>query len=423
MTDKRPMTDEEMALELRKIMVGIAPDDDVPPWDVWLQEDQASALEDLANVRKLLCQAENDDVGGEEVAMPRLERALWYDHEGNQLSKAELAIIDAARADLADAVRVRDAEVELLRAENEAYCQRDMEQEAEITDFKQQVERLTKERDELKAKAQAACTVEPLSAEEIAKLVKHYFETDMGYTGFDLARDVAAAQRAKAKAAQPEQQRPGAGWMGGVSGPGAKAPPAEVHLDRDADLSDEAKAALGKVVRESYAKVTGAKAEAQPAEQPSTVLARIRELAIASTSPSHREAMPRELDELLFQGQGPLPYAEKKPAPACTVPPLSEAEIDNIVLKWRYVDIGQKEMLRKVAEAQRAKVRPVELPTVSRDELGRTVRDTYARWADKEYKVASVRWDGMFEERYREPYRQCGEAVLDLLRERMGGGK
>jgi hypothetical protein len=62
--------------------------------------------------------------------------------------------------------------------------------------------RACKERDELKAKAQATFTVEPLSVEELAKLVEHYLESDMGYTGFDLARDVAEAQRAKVRSVE-----------------------------------------------------------------------------------------------------------------------------------------------------------------------------------------------------------------------------
>jgi Asp-tRNA(Asn)/Glu-tRNA(Gln) amidotransferase C subunit len=225
--------------------------------------------------------------------------------------------------------------------------------------FREDVERLTKERDELKAKAQAcqgninpvhtvvvdemkklrtavgvdenlcdadaladireqfsaakahaACGGEPLSEEEIAKLVEHYLETDMGYTGFNLARDVAAAQRAKAKAQS-----------------------------------------------------------------------------------------------------------------ACTIEPLTEAEISEVLTQTlKRGEYHNFQFGHRVAAAQRAKVRPVELPTVSRDELGRTVRDAWSKWVERELKEAFIPWK-LVEERYREAYRQCGEAVLALLRERMGGGK
>jgi hypothetical protein len=41
-------------------------------------------------------------------------------------------------------------------------------------------------------------------------------------------------------------------------------------------------------------------------------LNRIRELAAASTTPSHRESMPKELEQLLFPGRGRLRYESKR---------------------------------------------------------------------------------------------------------------
>jgi len=116
-------------------------------------------------------------------------------------------------------------------------------------------------------------------------------------------------------------------------GPGAKAPAAECHLNASADMPDEAKAALAKVVRENYASATSAKTEAKPAEQPS---------------------------------------------PALAVEPLSEADIKGCLLRMNIFEADREWVqafaaAKDVAELQRSKIRHAKLPTV--EELETSIAD------------------------------------------------
>lgn len=65
-----------------------------------------------------------------------------------------------------DAIRIlreQKAEIAKLTADNEAYCQRDMQRDAELLDYKQQVERLTRELEGVRKPLTAECLEDCLS--------------------------------------------------------------------------------------------------------------------------------------------------------------------------------------------------------------------------------------------------------------------
>jgi hypothetical protein len=582
--DKRPMTDEEMALALentRRLELGLYQLSWWGPYPGGRARNAAMRM--LAKARELLCPAARDEGGsGEEVAMPRLERALWDDHEGNQLAEAELAIIDAARSDLADAMRAKDAEIADLRSkleaigrryvgaldnsENSAWeldrlCAEAAAKDAEIADLrsklakdergtgplrreiaelKQKVEQLTqdrnteramktgcqqnllmisadlnaigasvkedeliseragrtlgeqqaeielltKERDDLKQQVEQCRNDGSVLRDLVERLTKERDElrlrlretaqiliSETGANGpmnADAAASLAVSKLNQVENERDEMKSRVAGLENELSM--VRKDFARACKERD-EVKAEAQATITseplsgderlarKTLDEAGRQMERAAAEERGRQDEYTV----EPLSAEEIAKLVKHYFETDMDYTAFNLARDVAAAQRakaKTQAACTVEPLAEAEIDNIVLKWRYADIGQKEVLRKVAEAQRAKVRSVELPTVEEiaREMNRSVPSSWhIDWHD--YAVAVLALfrermvvakpvelptaeeiarvmarevlirDGINVDNFKPEYRwwfdwnDDAEAVLDMFRERMGGAK
>jgi chromosome segregation ATPase len=415
--DKRPMTDEEMALELRRIIVEPEPGDHFPVWDEWLEADKESALQDLVKVRELLCpKAEPlpptcergsnlaDAVRAKDAEIADLRSKLetigrrWVEALDNSANAAwELDRLCAEAA-------AKDAEIADLRSKLAKDERGTGPLRREIAELKQKVEQLTQDRDTERA-MKTGCQQNLLE-----------ISADLNAIGASVKEDELISERAGRTLG--EQQ-------------------AEIELlteERD-ELKQKVEQCRndGSVLRDLVERLTKERDEmksrvaglenelsmvrkdfARACKERDEVKAKAR--AACTVEPLSEEELAKLVEHYLESDMGYTAFnlardvaaaqrAKLKAQAACGVEPLSEAEIDAMCSDWR-LDPGFSEVValaHMVAERQRAKVKPVELPTV--EEIAGAMSKSLTGW------VWWMRWKAE------------AEAVHTMLRERMGGGK